>query len=325
MNKRLKNLKAERVRFSLSPTETTQLPPYLGSTLRGGLSWGMRKVVCTMPDTDCRGCVLAERCAYSLFFETPLPRASKKLRTVDRIPHPVVFEPPAERESPWSPGECLRFDGLVLGRALEEFPFLIAAAQKMCEAGLGKNRARFTLNKVITESDRLTFKPGDSKARPQALHGVAIGDLLPNSEPKKEIGLKLETPLRLVSEKRLVSPASFRHFARALLSRISAVALFHGGVDLDLDFRGLLERADLVKCTDDNLRIKNIKRWSNRQKRHLDLTGYVGTVAFSGEAIKELWPYIEIGELLHVGKATIFGLGSYQTIDPRGGEQDAQD
>jgi CRISPR/Cas system endoribonuclease Cas6 (RAMP superfamily) len=47
------------------------------------------------------------------------------------------------------------------------------------------------------------------------------------------------------------------------------------------------------------------------------LDGLVGTIAFEGDAVEELWPLLLAGEVLHVGKGTAFGCGRYELTAPR--------
>ncbi len=46
----------------------------------------------------------------------------------------------------------------------------------------------------------------------------------------------------------------------------------------------------------------------------MKLGGFVGRITFEGDLTPFL-PYIRIGEAVHVGKATSFGLGRYRIAD----------
>jgi CRISPR/Cas system endoribonuclease Cas6 (RAMP superfamily) len=42
--------------------------------------------------------------------------------------------------------------------------------------------------------------------------------------------------------------------------------------------------------------------------------GFVGTIVYGGEMLKEFWPLIVAGEILRIGKGTSFGLGKYEML-----------
>ena len=43
--------------------------------------------------------------------------------------------------------------------------------------------------------------------------------------------------------------------------------------------------------------------------------GFIGLVTFQGN-FKEFLPFVNLGEYIHVGKGTSFGLGKYEIIRP---------
>jgi CRISPR/Cas system endoribonuclease Cas6 (RAMP superfamily) len=45
----------------------------------------------------------------------------------------------------------------------------------------------------------------------------------------------------------------------------------------------------------------------------MKLGGFTGQITYSGE-IQEFIPYIKLGEIIHIGKNTSFGLGKYVII-----------
>jgi len=49
----------------------------------------------------------------------------------------------------------------------------------------------------------------------------------------------------------------------------------------------------------------------------MKMGGFMGEITYEGD-LKEFWPYIKMGEYVHVGKGSGFGLGRYR-IDNRGG------
>jgi len=73
--------------------------------------------------------------------------------------------------------------------------------------------------------------------------------------------------------------------------------------------RSLVER--LNPC-DTDVRWRDWSRYSSRQATTMKLGGLVGTCTLPQEAISAMWPLLWLGQWVHVGKATTFGLGAYR-------------
>lgn len=54
-------------------------------------------------------------------------------------------------------------------------------------------------------------------------------------------------------------------------------------------------------------------RYSNRQKKHIKLSGFIGDVLFENVPSEFLW-IIKLGEVIHIGKNTTFGNGKYKIV-----------
>jgi CRISPR/Cas system endoribonuclease Cas6 (RAMP superfamily) len=108
----------------------------------------------------------------------------------------------------------------------------------------------------------------------------------------------------------------FQVLFRRLLGRLSALARFHDGGPLDVDFRGLIEAAGAVRLARDETRWTRWARYSARQDRRMEWEGLVGGAVYEGD-FAPFWPYLVFGQWTHVGSATTFGLGRYR-IEPSG-------
>ncbi len=84
--------------FTLKALEPLILPPYKGSTLRGGFGAAFRRIVCVIRDKECSDCLLKGKCVYSYIFETPPPADTTVMRKYEAAPRPFVIEPPFERK-----------------------------------------------------------------------------------------------------------------------------------------------------------------------------------------------------------------------------------
>ena len=71
-------MKLSKYRFTIKPQHELILPPYKGSTLRGGFGIALKKTVCIEKRNECVQCLHRYRCIYSYVFETPVPQEVKE-------------------------------------------------------------------------------------------------------------------------------------------------------------------------------------------------------------------------------------------------------
>ena len=89
------------------------------------------------------------------------------------------------------------------------------------------------------------------------------------------------------------------------------LSYFHCGEELNLNFREVIERAKEVETLSKNLRWHDWERYSNRQKTRMTMGGFMGEVTYGGD-LEEFQPFIKLGEYVHLGKGSSFGLGKYE-------------
>ena len=58
-----------KYQFKCTLQKDAYLPPYKGSTFRGGFGSALKKVSCTVRHGECANCLLAGRCLYARTFE----------------------------------------------------------------------------------------------------------------------------------------------------------------------------------------------------------------------------------------------------------------
>lgn len=138
-------IKFSMILKALSPIA---LPPYKGSTLRGGFGHAFKKVVCTVRNKECSDCLLKTQCIYSYVFETPPPEDSQILRKYEKAPHPFVIEPPFETKTNYQPGDTITFGLVLIGRAVEYLPYFIYTFEELGKMGIGKGKGKYELMDV---------------------------------------------------------------------------------------------------------------------------------------------------------------------------------
>ena len=137
---------------------------------------------------------------------------------------------------------------------------------------------------------------------------LKVSSLKESRRQTMRLKIHLITPLRLKFRNRLNADLPFHVLVRAALRRISSLFSCYGEGEPELDYRGLVKRAELVKSVESNIHWFDWRRYSSRQDQIMLMGGIIGSVIYEGN-IAEFVPLIELCEKLHIGKQTSFGLG----------------
>lgn len=309
----LRPLWASRYVFRLRPRAALDFPTAdRGVTLRGALGLLLRRRVCHDLTLDCRACSRRPDCAYPDLFVAMPPPDSQRLRRLTDVPRPFAFDPPDDPRTRFGPDDRLEFGLVLIGRANRRREELEAAFRDLAHAGLGPRRVPCDVVAVEPAANDGTPQPDGSPA-PR----LRAADLLRAGDPARTaVILRFTTPLELRDAGAPVARPDFGALIRRLRDRAAALAAFFGDAPLDLDFRGLGDRADSVRLAADQTRRVHVPRVSGRTGRHHDLGGLVGEARYEGDAIGPLMPLLRLGELIHVGRHAAFGNGQFRVLTP---------
>ncbi|MBW1987846.1 MAG: CRISPR system precrRNA processing endoribonuclease RAMP protein Cas6 [Deltaproteobacteria bacterium] len=309
-----------RFRLTIEAITPLHLPPYKGSALRGLFGQVFRRVVCPLRNQDCQDCVLQQKCVYAYIFETiPPPNDPflQKIGKMDKAPHPFIIRPPLEERRDYEPGEQLTFELILIGRARDYLPYFAYTFMEMGKTGLGTGRGKFLLSRIDCLGQdgarECLYLAADQQLRNNIIT-LTGAELLPTSSPPSRCTFRFLTRLRLRIKRKYLTELHFGVLFRHLLQRLAVLAYLHCGLDCSaLDFQGLRSAAYEVQRVSTNLYWEDLRRFSNRQQRHTPLGGLRGEITFAGN-LAPFWPFLCLGEQVHVGKGTSFGLGQYQLI-----------
>ena len=278
--------------------------PLLGTTLRGGFGHIFKKIICLTKEKNCSRCFLVYTCPYSYIFQTPLPPDSLVFRKTKDIPRPFVFSLNNEKYS---------FDLILIGKGTQYLPYFLLVFDALGKKGIGKNRVKFSLEEVKDGEGRIVYSGKDKLLSP-SFKIYTWEEFQKGHFSGKTILIRFLSPLRIKEKKKLIKEITFSLFIRSLVRRISLLSYFHCNFPLWSNLEPLLSFADRVKVKERNLTWKEISRYSTRQKERMKLGGVVGEIVFEGE-VEPFLPLLRIGEFVHAGKGTTFGLGKYKICD----------
>jgi CRISPR/Cas system endoribonuclease Cas6 (RAMP superfamily) len=310
-------------RFTLRPREEMILPAYKGAVLRGGFGHIFKRTVCFQPQTkSCRGCILQYDCPYPAVFEPSPPPDAEVLRTYSDVPLPFVIEPPFDRRTRYGPGETLSFQVVLIGQARARLAYFVVVFQQLGEAGLGSRRAKYALERVEA------LRPWSGEAVTLYESGALVGGagglvvdyamVAERAEALSDdganiISVNFLTPTRMKHKGRYVERPEFHVLVRNILRRVSSLYYFHCGERWETDYRGIIEAAKGVQLAEARTGWVDWERYSGRQQQRMNLGGLVGQATYEGE-VEPFLPLLVLGELVHVGKGTVFGNGKYEVV-----------
>ncbi len=298
--------------FTIRGEKTLLLPKYKGSTLRGGFGHAFRRIVCVFRGKDCSDCLLKEQCIYSWVFETPIPKDTQILRKMTDAPHPFVIEPPIEEKRIYNSENELSFGLVLIGRAVDYLPYFIYAFEELGSIGIGQGKGKFKLLQVAEDNGDVIYRGDDKKLVDH--NGIKKWTDIVDNSPSK-VQLSFITPTRIKYENHLTKNLEFHVFFRNILRRISLLSYFHCGEKLDGDgFKELIEESKKVKTIHKSLSWQDWERYSNRQETRMKMGGFIGGITYEGD-LGPFWSYIKLGEYVHIGKGSSFGLGRYEVTN----------
>lgn len=297
-----------RYRFHWRVSAPIHLPAYAGSMLRGAFGHALRRLACMTRQADCSACPLLRSCPYPGIFAPPPVEHS--LQRFSQMPAPYVIEPPAWGARTLEVGEALDFAVVLGGRGLRELPLVTLALRQALQGGVGPGDGRAELVAVYLETPEgevLVHDPADGQF---LAHSAELPP--PAQAAAERLTLRFVTPLRLQENGRALPPErlSPRALLMAAVRRAALMAEVHGGAAPGWDFPQLGRLALEVRDSR-QLYWQDWTRRSARQQRTMALGGVCGDWTLEGE-LGPFLPALHLGQWLHVGKETVFGMGQYR-------------
>ena len=301
------------LQITLRAVEEVHLPPFPGSKLEGAFGRALYHLACTQLHREtCIGCPLQAICPYGLTYQPHLP-AEIQASSLGTPPRPVVFRVPHTTDVLLHAGDTFTFGLTVMGAALTQLPYLLAALREVGAGGLGQLRGVLELTEVqslnpYTNETVTLLREGQLSVN---LHPIVLNaDQLP-LVPDKEITLDLHSLMNIQVDGRTAKNLYFPVLVRALQRRISNLEQIYGGRrSMGQDFTALPYLAKQIETVQHDLRPVTQARKGSRPSQRAMMHGWMGTLSYAGD----LHPFsalLRYGEQLGVGKWAHFGAGLY--------------
>lgn len=252
-------------------------PPYfIGSQLRGALGYALKKVTCINPSYSCEGCFAASNCLYHEFYEEK------------NSFHKYRFDFELGKE-------YYDFNLYLFDSACSKLPYVVSAIHMMLtQNGLGKDRE--TCDKFdMYINDENCFSDGKLTLPKNFIKTFQIDSFC------SDITLKFVTPLRIKKENQFIrsGEVALEDIVNSIYQRQMRL-LSRAYKKFPYEIVGDIIRKDL--------KYRELTRMSNRQKTTMNMGGLMGEIKIKN-LNKECHEVLKVGELIGVGKQTVFGLG----------------
>ncbi len=272
--------------------------------LRGAWGHALRQSSCITKQASCKGCPVRPNCAYSVTFEPAPPSDEIAHASSTSSAAAYILSPPSIGVKNLLAGELIEFGLTLIGPAIE----YLTTIEDSFRQAMGFFQAP-------------NFLPGSLRLR--KVIAAPVSDAWPSISTdgsnrvdgqNNHYDLKFLTPLRLQRKGKIVRDV--RHlFARDIvIAAVKRVAQIRETVlrqsCADIDFQSLAKLSEAVAISGD-MQWHELSRFSNRQRHDIPLGGLLGTIKLKGD-LHPFLPYLRSAEVLHLGKETSFGLGSFQ-------------
>ena len=268
--------------FTLRATESIYLPEYKGSVFHGGFGHALQAI---SP-------------MWAEYFLKPSNQQGQAL------PPPYVLLPPLDDLSVYEAGQCFTVALTLFGQANKHYALAQSAIEFLGrQLGLGYRQGKYAIEAIKTQSaaglvsSSLSQQPGSAT---------------------QQVQLQIATRLRIKHKNRLHRHApSFIEFMARLMGRMKTL---HYAYANEEEHEPTLWEPTFNQETMGNIQADDYTHWddwdrySGRQKTWMKFGGLMGAITYRG-AVQPFLPYLRLGEWIHIGGKTSFGLGKYRLIE----------
>ena len=299
-----------RLRFHFKAIDPLWFPSgETANLVRGALGCALRQAGCR-----CGSGVHAAGCGYARIFE---PRALARTGPSGfaERPRPFVLRTRHLEGQVFFPRKPFSFDVHLFDLRDPGLRYFVDAFSLMAQEGFGRLRRRARLAFVEQlGADGLAYgRVSDGRKAAASLDPVSIA-LQANGAAPDAVCVHFLTPTELKCEGGLALRPDFPSLFARIRDRISTLGTLYGQGPLDIDFRGMGERAARIEMTRCEIEHERAKRRSSRTGQVHALGGFKGEAEYRGD-LAEFLPYLRAARWTGVGRQTVWGKGEIEVVD----------
>lgn len=306
-------------RFTFEAVDPVFFPPgSAGNAFRGAFGHIFRRIACAPGCQEARSCDVRDQCAYARLFE---PACLDGPSGLTDAPRPFVVRAGALDGQFFQPRSLFSIDIHIFDLHDPAVAYFVLAFRELARDGIGAERGRVKLVRVCSlDAGRRTgicvYQSGRFLTRdhPDAIHLSLERWEIRQTQP---VTVRFVTPTELKSDGTVLHDAPFGVVLARARDRVATLSELYGDGHLDLDFRGMAERASWVKTVASSLRWESHQRRSSRTHQTHPISGFVGEVSYEGD-MGEFLPFLRAAYWTGIGRQTVWGKGAVDLVwDPK--------
>lgn len=299
------NIRYIKLHFDIVFPEDSVLPSFKASSIRGGIGEMLLRANC-IRDRKCEECDFETECIVQRTMYSKFEKKPQYVTTGDSVGYVIECE---DYREDIAAGETVRFNLILFGKTIVYFNQYLQAVYALGQNGIGKYYSRFIIASVRNTMGQDIISGSNVYMEKYQVH--TIRDYVDYRKKQlaeaENLRMIFKTPLTLKYQGEFIKSYNIEAITKAIQRRIYMLDCFENIADEDFSNK-TYELPDIIN---QEARDISVRRYSNRQKSGMYLSGIKGYLEISKIADEELLDMYLAGEIIHIGKNTSFGFGKY--------------
>lgn len=294
-----------KLHFTLVFPEEVSLPASKTSMLRGGIGEMLLRSCC-IRERDCEHCDFSDECIVQRTMYSKFRHKPAFVTQQESVGYVIECE---NYQEDYLAGETLQFNLILFGRTIVYFSQYLQAITMLGQYGVGKNRARFYIQKLTNSRGEAMLDGHNIRMKYYKIEHfqdyVAYRLKMMQEVPSEII---FKTPVTIKHNGSFIKEFDMEAIVKSVQRRLYILGCFEDILDDDF-YRHVF---DMPMILGQEVRPVSVRRFSNRQESAMYLRGIKGKIELEAIEDEDLLKLLIIGELMHIGKNTSFGFGRYR-------------